>query len=220
MDVEHLKAGPVGVEGSHVYGIAVAESHAIEQFSVVINGSRTPDDFIASVAVNVADGQVVVAVAIEGVAAFVGRTAVVGPRGFGPVGVVVLHLRLAGGGMEPAVNQLSAVEIDGPHKSLGVVAAAEHCRGLHAVEIGHGSQEAVATSAVAVAPTAGIGRRHILGVDAEGAVGIIPSGVDGMAVGTAEHGEKFGAFEHISVAVAIALRVLRLAFNGVVGGGG
>ena len=69
MHVEDLEPGSVGGMVAEVDGIAVTEAYGIEQLSVVVECCRPPDDFISAVAVDIGHGEVVVAVAIERVAA-------------------------------------------------------------------------------------------------------------------------------------------------------
>ena len=67
--LKDLQSGTVGTVVGHMDGIAVAVACSVEHPAVVVEGSRAPDHFVASVPVNVADGEVVVAVAEHGAAA-------------------------------------------------------------------------------------------------------------------------------------------------------
>ena len=50
---------------SHVQGVAMAKACAIEQRAVVVEGTCAPNDFIASIAINISNRHIVVAVSIH-----------------------------------------------------------------------------------------------------------------------------------------------------------
>ena len=151
----------------------------IEQRAVVVECCSTPDNLVAAVAVDIGDGEVVVAVGVERVAAdealavaALHAARVGGCRldavthqdvavdlyldGGGACLVEHQRLRGAGRGVEPLSVQAGAVEADGPDVSLGVVAAAEDAAGalVGTVDVGDGSEETLRAVAVVVAPEA------------------------------------------------------------------
>ena len=184
MHLKDIEVGRVGNHLAHMHRVAMSKACGIEQIAVVVEGSRSPEDFVAAVAVHISHTQVMVAVAIEGVtAAAVGsvgdasriegsrleRSALkdvavnghLGPR------LRIIHLRCKhqrlcgiGRGMEPLGMQALTVEAHCPDVGLGIVAAAEDSAGrlVGTVEVGHGGKIAFRSVAVVVAPeTAGIG---------------------------------------------------------------
>ena len=63
MDAEHFEAGPRGIEIADVQRVAVAKAGREEALAVVVDDHRAVDDLVAAVAVDVGDGQAVVALA-------------------------------------------------------------------------------------------------------------------------------------------------------------
>ena len=67
--LKHLKTGTVGYEVAQVHGVSVAVTSGVKQLAVIVYGRRTIDYLVATVAINVANRQVVVAVTVDCVAA-------------------------------------------------------------------------------------------------------------------------------------------------------
>ena len=129
------------------------------------------------------------------------------------------HIGVAHRGVEPAMTQLMAIEVDGPDECLRVVAATEHCRVVRSVETGHGSQIALATVSASVAPFGCIFGLRILRIDAERTVRIVPCCVNGVAVFSTEHRHIFRSLQDVSAVLAIELLVVCRLKNRLIGGG-
>ena len=211
--VEDLQARAVGQQVGQMDGVAMSEAHAVEQPAVVVAGRRAPDDLVLAVAVDIGDGEVVVAVAIERARA-AGRLAGCGGEG-GLLSRVAL-LREAGigdavgrlrvGAVQPAVAQPLVLIVDGPDVGTGVVAAAEDAAGRARplVQMGHGGQETVTAVAVVVAPEVSVGG-VIVGLTVVAcAVGVIPDGVLGSAGESVEDGQVLGAAEDHALRLTVA----------------
>ena len=150
MYLKHFESRVIGVMVCHVDGITMTKPCGIEQFTVVVKGSRTPDDFVTSVSIHICHRHVVVAVAIHGAApSATGRSGWgIGSGGLIGIGDGVAGFRLRC--VEPALFQLLSVEIHSPDESVGVVAATENAAGIGvgSLQMGYGSQIAFATIAV------------------------------------------------------------------------
>ena len=146
MYIPNLKLGAVGIESVLMDGIAVPHVGRVEWGSVVVNSHGTVSDFVASVSIDVAHTEVVVALA-----------------------------RIAGmlvGVEEPAEGQVLAIPIVGGEVRLGVVASAEDGAGVVAVEVGDASEEAVATVAVVVSPVGRIASWRLIIDGSEGSASL------------------------------------------------
>ena len=126
--------------------IAMTETYRIEHLSVVITCCRTPDNLILSVAVDISNRHVVVAVGVHCVASQSRETRLSCIRLCGAAGIHHLVLRLRVAQVEPACLQLSTIEVHRPYISVGIVAATENAGRvtIGPVEIGSSSQIALA----------------------------------------------------------------------------
>ena len=68
MHIEEFQSGTVGVEVAQMDGVTMTEAHGIEHLAVVVERSGTPDDFVRTIPVDIADGEVVVTVGIHRIA--------------------------------------------------------------------------------------------------------------------------------------------------------
>ena len=179
--VEHLKSFAVGYHLAYVHGVAVSVACSIQQGAVVVECCGTPENLVAAVAVDVGYRQIVVSVAVEGVAS---RNAAVGIGTLDAAGVggsrlhavadkhVAINLHLNGrcarlveyeplGGIgrtvKPLCMQTSAVETDSPYVCLRIIPSAENATGMlvGTVDVCNGSKESFGASAIVVAPETG-----------------------------------------------------------------
>ena len=122
MDVEQFQSWAVGSQISQMDGIAMTKARGIEQFAVVVERCRSPNNLVATITVDIGHRQVMVSVAIERVApqsccTFRCR---IGARLTEVVGQVIICLR--GGGMIPLLFQFLAVKTHCPDVGISVVA--------------------------------------------------------------------------------------------------
>ena len=68
MNLKHLQACAVWVVVGQMNCIAMSEACSIEQLAVMVEGCRAPEDFVAAVTVDVGYREVMVAIAIHGLA--------------------------------------------------------------------------------------------------------------------------------------------------------
>ena len=129
VDVEHLQAGPVGVDVRDVEGIAVAEAGRVEALAVVVDAAGAVDDLVAAVAVDIDDAQVVVPLAAIGTSAGTG-VAVEGPDAV----------------------ELARAPVPGDEDRPRVVAPAHDDAGPDPVEVGDAREEAIDPVPVGVSP--------------------------------------------------------------------
>ena len=177
--------------------IAMTETYRIEHLSVVIACCRAPDNLILSVAVDIRNRHVVVAVGIHRIASQSRETRLARIRLCGAVGIHHLVLLLGVAHVEPTCLQLSPVEVHRPDIGVGIIAATEDARGVMVgpVEIGCGSQ--VALAAVAIVPLVVLAA-PVIPVESACrltqfrlriAGGVVGNGVDGLASQSVEHRE-------------------------------
>ena len=202
MHLEHLQPLSSRYHRSHVEGVAVTEAGAVEHGAVVVKSGRAPHHLVATVAIDIADGEVVVAVAEHRPASSTGsgflsaevpdglvaRSVVVGER--------VTASRLAGA--EPFLMEERAVEVDRPDEGVAIVATAEDAAGVAVgtVETSHGGEIALATVAIGASVVLVV---HVAPVDSAGglaaifhiAIGVVEDGVKCLAGLPFEDGEVF-----------------------------
>ena len=105
----------VGVEVGAVLRVTVAISSGAETFTIIVDNHRTEDDFITSVPIDIADGEVVEAVAIP----WACPSLIIAPRPRFADG------QLMGGW----------IDIEGAHLVLGVATTSEEDAGLASIQI-------------------------------------------------------------------------------------
>ena len=141
MHFEKFEAWAVGVEVAEVDSIAMSEARAIKELSVVVESCRTPDDFVASIAVNISNGEVVVAIAIHGAASACATCWSTRSKGTGAAcasGEFVAGWAIRC--MEPLLSEFLTIEIHSPNVSESVVATREDTTWtlVRTIEISHG----------------------------------------------------------------------------------
>src|SRR5690606_30803492 len=199
-DLHVLLPGAARVEVAQVGGVAVAPADVPQAAAVVVDGRRAVHDLVAAVAVDVADGEGVVALArVRAVA--------------GGVGVE-----------RPALDQPAVAEVPGGDDAAGVVAAGHDEAGPPPVEVGGPGQEAVHPVAVVVAPGGDVAAGRVVvhggqggagpavehgqvlgaGQDVAAGVAVVRAGVadDGAA---AVHGAVGGLHRDLGPAVAVVV---------------
>ena len=65
MDIKHLQSRACRVEVCQMHGIAMPVARSIKQSAVIVKCCRAPNDLVASVTVDITDGEVVVAITEE-----------------------------------------------------------------------------------------------------------------------------------------------------------
>src|SRR5690606_25652749 len=204
-DLHVLLPGAARVEVAQVGGVAVAPADVPQAAAVVVEGGRAVHGLVAAVAVDVADGERVVALArVRAVA--------------GGVGVE-----------RPALDQPAVAEVPGGDDAAGVVAAGHDEAGPPPVEVGGPGQEAVHPVAVVVAPGGDVAAGRVVvhggqggagpavehgqvlgaGQDVAAGVAVVRAGVadDGAA---AVHGAVGGLHRDLGPAVAVVVVDLEL----------
>ena len=69
MDIEEFQSWTVWIQVTQVNGIAMSETHSIEHLAILIKGCRTPDDLVATVAVDISEREIVVTIGIHRISA-------------------------------------------------------------------------------------------------------------------------------------------------------
>ena len=228
--LEHLQAFASGNHRSHVDGIAMSEACAIEQRTIVVQCCRAPYHFIASVTIDIANREVMVAVGKHGSAAaaaggFQTGEALCRALALGIVGSHCVFGCLARG-VQPLGIEFLSVEAHSPDEGIAIVATAEDAAGrlVGAFKIGYGGQIALAAVAIRalialVVRCSPVERAFCFAQFRRGiARGVIGNGVYGASRQTLEHGEIFMSAIHATVRVEPHLGV-RCGFNLVVGSG-
>ena len=128
--VEDFQSRTVRQVVGQVHRIAVAKAHTIEHLTIIVAGSRSPDDLVLAVAIDVGNADVVIAILIEGSRAAAAGTRIVRIVRGVEVGVGHRIGRLRRRAMQPAMLQLLSVEVDSPDVSPTVIAATENAAGL------------------------------------------------------------------------------------------
>ena len=221
MNLKHLQSWAIRVVVAQVYGIAMPEACTVKQASIVVEGRRSPHDFVMPVTVHIGYRHVVVAVAEHSAAATGALTALsriggltAGERLSGAIAVGIIGGQGVTGlrtmAAEPFLVQLTTVETYSPDKGKGVVASYEDAAGglVWSVEMGHTCQEPLAAIAIAgiVAPAAAVvpvERACGLTAIARVPVRIIEYGMHGLASAAIKHGEPFLSADNSSVAIPI-----------------
>ena len=214
MHLEHLKSRAVRVQIAQVEGVAMTKARTVEQCAVVVERTCAPNDFIASVAIDISNRHIVVAVAVHRAAASATggpatREVLAGALAIGIEGghgVAVLGLMRA----EPTLMEQLPVEVNRPNEGEGIVSTTEDAAGrfVWAVKLGNASEETLTTvavacivgSSVAVIPVeCACGFSTIAGI----AVWIVEDGVYSLARQSVEYGEVLLSASNLSVAIAM-----------------
>nr|GEU28583.1 indole-3-acetaldehyde oxidase [Tanacetum cinerariifolium] len=155
-----LLAAAVGVEFAEVQRVAVTEAGGVQQLAVAADGGRAVHDVVLAVAIGVAGGKPVRALAARGAARHVG----------------VEH---------PAAGEVAVAPVPGRDHGARVVPARKHGAGACTVEVRHAAQEAVYPVAVVVAPA---GHRAARGQVVDGFHGGARLAVEhGQELGAGQH---------------------------------
>ena len=136
MACPYLQVGFRRVELSQVKCVAMSHAGRIKSFTVVVDGTRTVDDFIASVSVYISYTQVVVALS----------------RIVFPFGLVTIE--------EPALVQLLPVPVEGGERSTCIISPAHDYTGMHSVQVSDASQITVASVGTRVSPVLQVSTRR------------------------------------------------------------
>ena len=210
MYIKQFQTRTVRVKVGQMDCIAMTETYRIEHLSVVITCCRTPDNLILSVAVDISNRHVVVAVGIHRVASQSRETRLSCISLCGATGIHHLVLRLCVAHVEPTRLQQTAVKVHRPDIGVGIIAATEDAGrvAVGSVEIGCGSQ--IALAAVAIAGLISLARTVIPVERARGlaqfgfriAGRVVGNGVDGFSCKAVEHGQIFLSAVNAAIAVA------------------
>ena len=178
MNRPDFEACVVRVKVSDIGGITITKAQRITEGSIAVQCRRTIDDFVFTVAIQVTDNNIEVALAKEPFA-----------RSFGLV--------------EPALFQFLAVKVVSHHIGCRIVTTGNNQARVHAIEVSRRRQEAVAAVAVVIAPVEafriiGAKRPNIARRD-------IVDRRDFGAIATPEHRQVFRTRNDYSRRVAVIL---------------
>ncbi len=124
---EYFNSFAVWVEIAHMHGISMPHAGRIKTASVIIHSHRAPGDLIAPIAINISNGEIVVA--------------------------LTMVLRSPVSGIElPAENYFLIDYIVGTHDGFGVNTSACENAWFHSIKVGCPEKELVGTVAVTIAP--------------------------------------------------------------------
>ena len=140
MNHPYFQTGPIGVQVGNMHGVAVTAAGRVEPLAVVIDDAGAVNDLILAVAIDVGDGELVVA--LSAVFLVAGRAV-----------VAVKH---------PAFRELAVAPIVSGQHGAGVITATHHDARVHAVEVSHAGKETVDAVAVVVAPIGDLAARRIV----------------------------------------------------------
>ena len=152
MDFTEFQSRTIGIQISQMNSVTVTEACGIKQRAIIINSSRTPDNLILPITVNIGNRQVMISIAKHGVTP-AATSGLWGCHLCRLLHIGINHRPLGVGirAVQPAMLQLRTIKIHSPDISISIVSSTEDATGIgiRTTQIGYGSQIAV-SSVIAV----------------------------------------------------------------------
>ena len=124
----YFQSGTVRIQISQMHGVTMSQPGAVKQGAVVINGTSPVHNLIFPITIHVTHTQVMIPL------------------------VVGTHAGCSSRIIDPSLNQFLIFYIVSSQHSPGVISAAHHHAGMHAIQVRHTGQKAVFPVPVIIAP--------------------------------------------------------------------